>query len=47
LTWEWKSEGVMADESGEIMERAELVCVGTSESEMERPAGDCRSEAGS
>jgi len=37
LSWEWKSEGVMDDESGEFMERAELVCVGRSESKMERP----------
>jgi len=38
----------MDDESGEFMERAELViCVGRSESEMEGPARGCRSEAGS
>jgi len=36
----------MDDESGEFMERAELVRVGR-ESEMERPARGCRSEAGS
>jgi len=28
LSWELKSEGVMDDESGEFMERAELTCVG-------------------
>jgi len=28
----------MDDESGEFMERAELVCVGRTESKMERPA---------
>jgi len=33
-----KSEGVMDDESGEFMQKAELVSVGRSESEMERPA---------
>ena len=27
----------MDDESGEFMERAELACVGRSESKMERP----------
>jgi len=37
----------MDDESDEFMERAELICVGRSESEMERLAQDCRSEAGS
>jgi len=36
----------MDDESGEFMERAELVCVGRSESKMERPARGCRREAG-
>jgi len=45
LRWEWKSEGVMDDESGEFMERSELVCVGRSESEMEGPAQGCQSEA--
>jgi len=29
----------MDDESGEFMERAKLVCVGRSESKMERPEG--------
>jgi len=38
LSWEWKSEGVMDDESGELMERAELLYVGRSEFQMERPA---------
>ena len=28
MSLEWKSEGVMDDESGEFMERAELVSVG-------------------
>ena len=44
-----KIEGVMDDESGEFtcMERAELVCVGRSESKMQRPARGCQSEAGS
>jgi len=28
----------MDDESGEFMERAEMVCVGRSQSKMERPA---------
>jgi len=28
----------MDEESGEFMEKAELVCVGRSESKMERPA---------
>jgi len=37
----------MDDESGEFVERAELVCVGGSESKMERPARGCRSEVGS
>jgi len=37
----------MDDESGESMERAELACVGRSESKMERLARGCRSEAGS
>jgi len=37
----------MEDESGEFMERAELLCVGRSESKMERPARGCRREAGS
>jgi len=32
------SEGVMDDENGEFMERAELTCVGRSESKMEKPA---------
>jgi len=41
------SEGVMDDESGEFMERAELVLVGRSQSELERPARGCRREAGS
>jgi len=27
LSWEWKSEGVMDDENGEFMEKAELVCI--------------------
>jgi len=45
LSWEWKSEGVMDDDSDEFMERAELVCVGRSESKMERPARGCRREA--
>ena len=35
MSLEWKSEGVMDDESGEFMERAELVSVGRSQSEME------------
>jgi len=33
-----KSEGVMDDESGEFMERAELTCVRRSQSKMERLA---------
>ena len=37
----------MDDESGEFMEKAELVCVGRSESEMEVLARGCRREAGS
>ena len=37
----------MDDESGEFMETAELVCIGRSESQMERPARGCRREAGS
>ena len=37
----------MDDESGEFMERAELVCVGRSESKMERPARGCQNGAGS
>jgi len=37
----------MDDESGEFMEKAELVSVGRSESEMERPARGCLREAGS
>jgi len=41
------SEGVIDDESGEFMEKAELVSVGRSESEMERLARGCRREAGS
>ena len=36
----------MDDESGEFMEKAELVSVGRSESNMERPARGCRREAG-
>jgi len=36
LSWEWKSKGVMDDDSGEFMERAELVSVGRSEYKMER-----------
>ena len=40
---EWRS--YTDDESCEFMERAELVCVGRSESKMERPARDCREEA--
>jgi len=32
-------------ESGELMEKAELACIGTSESKMERPARGCRREA--
>ena len=34
----------MDGESGEFMERAELVSVGRSESKMERPARGCRRE---
>jgi len=34
-------------ESGEFMEEVELVSVGRSESEMERPARGCQREAGS
>ena len=37
-------KGVMDDESGEFMERAELVCIGRSESKMERLAQGCRGE---
>jgi len=37
----------MDDESGEFMGKGELVSVGRSESEMERPARGCRREAGS
>jgi len=37
----------MDDESGEFMEIAELVCVGRSESKVERPARGCQSETGS
>jgi len=37
----------MDDESGEFMERAELVYVGRSQSKMERPSRGCRREAGS
>jgi len=37
----------MDDESGEFMERAEVTCIGRSESEMERPSRGCRREAGS
>jgi len=37
----------MDDESGEFMERAELVSIGRSESKMKRPARGCRREAGS
>jgi len=36
----------MDDESGEFMERAELVYIGRSESKMERPARGCRREQG-
>ena len=35
----------MDDESGKFMERAEVVCVGRSESKMERPTRGCRREA--
>jgi len=35
----------MDDESGEFMEKAELACVGRSESKMERPARGCWREA--
>jgi len=37
----------MSVESGEFIERAELVCVGRSESKTERPARGCWSEAAS
>jgi len=37
----------MDDENGELMERAELVSVGRSQSKMERLAQGCRREAGS
>jgi len=37
----------MDDESGAFMEKTELVSVGRSQSEMERPARGCRREAGS
>jgi len=36
----------MDDESGAFMEKAELTCVGRSQSKMERPARGCRREAG-
>jgi len=35
----------MDDKSGEIMERAELACIGRSESKTDRPAWGCRREA--
>jgi len=37
----------MDDDSGEFIERAEMVYVGRSESKMERPERGCPSEAGS